>query len=62
MILRVLLFFLLPLSVWGTAQYPEKILIEGKEESMMATPLEDYWNKSRPKPDILEPFTESRII
>jgi hypothetical protein len=50
---RLLLFVLLPALAYATAQYPERILLDGVEENMMATPLEDYWNESRPKPDSL---------
>jgi hypothetical protein len=49
----LLLALLSPSLIFAAAQYPEKLRIDGKEESLMATPLEDFWSTARPRPDTL---------
>jgi hypothetical protein len=56
-IVGFILLCFLHIPAWSTAQYPENIEIDGKMEAMMATPLEDFWNESRPKPDSLLPMS-----
>ena len=49
-----LLFILLsPALLFAAAQYPEKLRIDGKEEQLMATPLEDFWCPLHPRPESL---------
>lgn len=52
---RIFSFLLLlcPSLLYATAQYPEKLRIDGKEEHLMATPLEEFWNDRYPRPDSL---------
>jgi hypothetical protein len=47
------LLLLCPSLIFATAQYPEKLRIDGKEEHLMATPLEEFWNARYPRPDTL---------
>lgn len=47
------LLLLCPALVFATAQYPEKLRIDGKEEHLMATPLEEFWHAKYPRPDSL---------
>jgi hypothetical protein len=52
---RFFLFLILlsPSLLFAAAQYPEKLRIDGKEEQLMATPLEDFWNADHPRPESL---------
>ena len=47
------LLLLCPSLAFAIAQYPEKLRIDGKEESLMATPLEGFWNAKYPRPETL---------
>ncbi|MBK9992383.1 MAG: hypothetical protein IPP19_17095 [Verrucomicrobia bacterium] len=47
------LLLLCPALVFATAQYPEKLRIDGKEEHLMTTPLEEFWHAKYPRPDTL---------
>jgi len=51
--LTLLSLLLCPLLVFAAAQYPEKLRLDGKEEQLMATPLEDFWSPAHPRPDTL---------
>jgi|GEM_PF-490842 len=52
---RFTLFLILlsPALLFAAAQYPEKLRIDGKEEQLMATPLEDFWSPQHPRPESL---------
>jgi hypothetical protein len=49
----LLLILLSPSLLFAAAQYPEKLRVDGKEEQLMATPLEDFWNAQHPRPESL---------
>jgi hypothetical protein len=51
--LLLLLALLYPSLIFAAAQNPEKLRIDGKEESLMATPLEEFWSAARPRPELL---------
>jgi len=51
--LTLLLLLLSPSLLFAAAQYPEKLRIDGKEEQLMATPLEDFWSAAHPRPEAL---------
>jgi len=51
--LTLLLLLLPPSLLFAAAQYPEKLRIDGKEEQLMATPLEDFWSAAHPRPEAL---------
>ena len=49
----LLLILLSPSLLFAAAQTPEKIRLDGKEEQLMATPLEDFWSPAHPRPETL---------
>jgi hypothetical protein len=49
-VIAIIALCIWPTQVLGTAQYPEKLSMEGNEHAMMATPLEDFFTKTNPKP------------
>lgn len=54
--LTIILTFFLGLKVFATAQYPDKIMYNGKEYSLHSNPLEPYFEKNpdkRPKNGIM---------
>jgi hypothetical protein len=55
-ILTLILTLFLGLNVFATAQYPDKIIYNGKEYSLHSNPLETYFEKNpdkRPKGEII---------
>jgi len=48
-----LLLLLFPTLLLAAAQDPEKLRIDGKEEPLMATPLESHWSVACPRPKSL---------
>jgi hypothetical protein len=49
----LLLALSFPTLIFAAAQYPEKLRIDGKEEHLMATPLENFWGAEHPRPNTL---------
>ena len=45
-ILTIILTLFLGLNVFATAQYPDKIIYNGKEYSLHSNPLEAYFEKN----------------
>lgn len=50
LLIATLILNLLPLTAFATAQQPDVLLYDGKKYSLLANPLESYYNEERAKP------------
>lgn len=58
---KIILSFFIIISICtalhATAQFPDILIYNGTEYSLMSNPLESYFTKNNPRPDKLFPFT-----
>ena len=52
---------LAPNRLFGTAQTPEILILDGKKESMYCEPLESYFEKGHPRPKVFEEPTSTAL-